>query len=408
MSNPLAIAAVTAALRNLLTQGITADGDLSDATVSIQPLDRARTNGNTANQVNIFLYHASPSGAWRNLDIPGRVRPGETAMPALGLNLYYLITAYGRDNDTKKPFSHHLLGRAISTLQDHPLLGPDEIKSALPNNDLWQQVERVRFTLQPFSLEEISKLWTGFQTQYRLSVAYEASVVLIDSGRPISAPLPVLTRGRDDSGVVAQADMIPPYPALGDLTLPNGQASALLGDTLTITGNHLDGDKVSVQFSNRRLADPIVIAAAKGGTDTQISVKVPNDPVKWPAGVYTLAAIVSRKGEPDHTTNELAFPLAPQITNAPIKAKRSKNDATLTLTCSPEVRPEQQASLLLGSQEVKPDPLPGQTNSLSFTIRNAIAGDYLVRLRIDGVDSLLVDRSGPQPKFDDKQKVKIP
>jgi len=251
MSNPLAIAAVTAALRNLLTQGITADGDLSDATVSIQPLDRARTNGNTANQVNIFLYHASPSGAWRNLDIPGRVRPGETAMPALGLNLYYLITAYGRDNDTKKPFSHHLLGRAISTLQDHPLLGPDEIKSALPNNDLWQQVERVRFTLQPFSLEEISKLWTGFQTQYRLSVAYEASVVLIDSGRPISAPLPVLTRGRDDSGVVAQADMIPPYPALSDLTLPNGQASALLGDTLTITGNHLDGDKVSVQFSNR-------------------------------------------------------------------------------------------------------------------------------------------------------------
>jgi len=408
MSNPLAIAAVTAALRNLLTQGITADGDLSDATVSIQPLDRARTNGNTANQVNIFLYHASPSGAWRNLDIPGRVRPGETAMPALGLNLYYLITAYGRDNDTKKPFSHHLLGRAISTLQDHPLLGPDEIKSALPNNDLWQQVERVRFTLQPFSLEEISKLWTGFQTQYRLSVAYEASVVLIDSGRPISAPLPVLTRGRDDSGVVAQADMIPPYPALGDLTLPNGQASALLGDTLTITGNHLDGDKVSVQFSNRRLADPIVIAAAKGGTDPQISVKVPNDPVKWPAGVYTLAAIVSRKGEPDRTTNELALPLAPQITNAPIKAKRSKNDATLTLTCSPEVRPEQQASLLLGSQEVKPDPLAGQTNSLSFTIRNAIAGDYLVRLRIDGVDSLLVDRSGPQPKFDDKQKVKIP
>lgn len=409
MSNPLAIAAVTAALRNLLTQGLTADSDLSDATVTMQPLDRARTNGNTANQVNVFLYHASPSGAWRNMDIPGRVRPGETAMPALGLNLYYLITAYGRDNDTKKPFSHHLLGRAISTLQDHPLLGADEIKTALPNNDLWQQVERVRFTLQPFSLEEISKLWTGFQTQYRLSVAYEASVVLIDSGRPISAPLPVLTRGQDDSGIVANANMIPPYPAIDDMTLPNQQTSALLGDDLTITGNHLDGDKVNVRFSNRRLLAPITVAAAKGGTDTQITVKIPTDPVNWPAGLYTLSVVVSRKGEPDRATNELAFPLAPQITSAmPAKAKRNKNDATLTLTCSPEVRPEQQVALLLGSVEAKPDPLATQSNSLSFTIRNAISGEYLVRLRVDGSDSLLVDRSGSQPKFNDTQKVKIP
>lgn len=408
MSNPLAIAAVTAALRNLLTQGLTADTDLSDATVTMQSPDRARSNGNTANQVNIFLYHASPSGNWRNMDIPGRVRQGETAMPALGLNLYYLITAYGRDNDTKKPFSHHLLGRAISTLQDHPLLGADEIKTALPNNDLWQQVERVRFTLQPFSLEEISKLWTGFQTQYRLSIAYEASVVLIDSGRPVSAPLPVLTRGRDDSGVVANADMIPPYPAINDITLPNQQTSALLGDTLTISGNHLDGNKVVVQFSNRRLSAPIPVVAAAGGGDTQIAVKIPNDSVKWPAGVYTVAAVVSRNGEPDRTTNEMAFSIAPQITSPmPLKIKRTKGDATVNLTCSPEVRPEQQVALLLGGMEAKADPIAAQGSALSFTIRNADPGSYLLRLRVDGADSLLVDRSGATPKFDDKQKVTI-
>src|SRR5262249_12355449 len=230
MSNPLAIAAVTAALRNLLTQGLTVDSELSDATVTMQPLDRARANGNNANQVNIFLYHASPSAAWRNTDIPGHVRPGETAMPALGLNLYYLITAYGRDNDTKKPFSHHLLGRAISTLQDHPLLGADEIKTALPNNDLWQQVERIRFTLQPFSLELIPNLWIGFQTKYGLGVPTEASVFLIDGARLFPAPSPVLTGGRDEGGVGPQPDMTPPYPAIGDLILANRQDSALLGD----------------------------------------------------------------------------------------------------------------------------------------------------------------------------------
>src|SRR5262249_17883031 len=189
--------------------------------------------------------------------------------------------------------------------------------------------------LEPCTVEEISKLWTGFQTQYRLSVAYEAAVVLIDSGRPISAPLPVLTRGPADSGVVAEADLVPPFPAIEDLTLPNQQTSLLLGDTLTITGNHLDGDKVVVQFSNRRLAAPIPVAALPGGSDTQITVKIPSDPAKWPAGLYTLAAVVSRKGEPDRSTNEMALLVAPQITSAmPMKVKRSKGDATLNLTCS--------------------------------------------------------------------------
>ena len=140
MSNPLAIAAVTATLRNLLQKGLAKDPDLNDITVTMQPLDRARANGNTANQMNVFLYHVLPSGAWRNADIPGRVRPGETGNFPLGLNLYYLLTAFGKENDNARPFSHQIMGRAMSVLNDHPLLGSEEIQSALPNNDLWNQV----------------------------------------------------------------------------------------------------------------------------------------------------------------------------------------------------------------------------------------------------------------------------
>ena len=228
MSNSAAIAAVTATLRNLLTEGVTTDPDLVDATVTMQPLDRARMNGNSANQINIFLYHVLPSSTWRNMTFPGSARPGESAAPVLGLNLYYLITAFGRDNDAQRPFSHQLIGRAMSTLHDHPLLGADEIKAALPKNDLWTQVERVRFSLQPFSMEEIAKLWTGFQTQYRLSVAYEAAVVLIESTRPVAAPLPVLTRGRSDSGVVAQSNLQLPFPIIDSITAPNQQSAATL------------------------------------------------------------------------------------------------------------------------------------------------------------------------------------
>jgi hypothetical protein len=414
MSNPLAIAAVTATLRNLLQAGLAIDPDLNDITVTMQPLDRARVNGNTANQMNVFLYHILPSGAWRNMDMPGRVRPGETASFPLGLNLYYLLTAFGKENDATRSFSHQIMGRAMSVLNDHPLLGSQEIQNALPNNDLWNQVERVRFTLQPFSLEEIAKLWTGFQTQYRLSVAYEAAVVLIESTRSISAPLPVLTRGKDDSGIVAQANMLPPFPALAQIQLPNRQVTANLGDKITLLGENLNGDKVSVQFIPARLPAPQPVSADPGGTDTQITVSITNDPANWPAGVYSVQVIVATNLAPppptpppqdSRTTNALPMAIAPQITSKlPMTVKRP---AKIKLTCSPAIQPLQQVSLLLDMQEVPADPHAAVTSQLTFASATVVPGPHLVRLRVDGVDSQLVDHSGKLPVFKATQQVTI-
>jgi hypothetical protein len=185
MSNWQAIAAVTATLRNLLTQSITIERDLQDTSVTSLLPDRARPSGTTANQVNLFLYQVVPNPAWRNLDMPRQTRPGESGTPPLALNLYYLLTTYGRDDDASRPFSHELLGRAMRTLHDHPVLGPVEIQNALSGNDLYTQIERIRLTLQPLSVEEVYRLWHGFQTPYRTSVSYEATVVLIDSLREV-------------------------------------------------------------------------------------------------------------------------------------------------------------------------------------------------------------------------------
>jgi hypothetical protein len=407
MSNATAIAAVTATLRNLLTEGLTADPDLVDATVTMQPLDRARVNGNSANQINVFLYHVLPSGSWRNMGIPGPTRSGIGAAPVLGLNLYYLITAFGRDNDAQRPFSHQLMGRAMSTLHDHPLLGADEIKAALPNNDLWAQVERVRFTLQPFSMEEIAKLWTGFQTQYRLSVAYEAAVVLIESTRGTPAPLPVLTRGPADSGVTAQSNLVPPFPTIDQLSLPNRQPTAGLGDPLTLTGHNLAGAQVVFQFLATPPPAPNTLSAEQGATDTSITVTVPNDPAHWPAGLYTVAAVVSGKAEPGRS-NEMPLAIAPRIATAlPMTANRTRGDARLKLTCAPEVRPGQRVALLLGSREILAEQRSGQTGDLTFIVKGAVPGEFWVRLRVDGVDSQLVNYATTPPSFNATQKVTI-
>ncbi len=404
MSNALAIAAVTATLRNLLQTGLAADPDLNDITVTMQPLDRARTNGTNANQLNVFLYHVLPSGAWRNMDMPGRVRSGETGNFPLGLNLYYLLTAFGKENDNARPFSHQIMGRALSILSDHPLLGAQEIQNALPNNDLWNQVERVRFTLQPFSVEEIAKLWTGFQTQYRLSMAYEAAVVLIESTRPVVTPLPVLTRGPQDSGIVAQANLLPPFPTLSQIQLPKGQVTAKLGDSIVLLGNNLSGNNVKAQFTPARLSAPQPVSAAAGATDNQIAVPIPNDPANWPAGVYSVQISVTQNQD-TFTTNAVPLAIAPQVTSKlPMTVKRP---AKIKVTCSPTVQPSQQVFLLLGTQELAADAHAAATSQLTFASDTAAAGTYLIRLRVDGVDSQLVDHSKTPPVFDASQQVTI-
>ena len=143
----------------------------------------------------------------------------------------------------------------MSVLHDHPVLLRDELKSGLANNDLYAQIERVRLTLQPLNVDEIFKLWLGFQTQYRLSVAYEACVILIDSSLPTKAALPVLTRGPKDSGITALPTVLSPLPEIQGIVMQKNQPAALLGDTVIIQGRNFGGD-VQAVFRSVRLQGP--------------------------------------------------------------------------------------------------------------------------------------------------------
>ena len=456
MSNSLAIAAVTATLRNLLDQVITADSsidptsdpELRDTMVTTRPPDKAR-EGITANQLNIFLYQTVINPAWSNMDMPYQVKPGETAQPPLALNLYYLLTAYGKDDRDQAFFlDHRLLGRAMSILHDHPLLGTNEIESALADTGLSHQIERVRITPQPMSLEEISKLWMIFQTQYRLSAAYEVAVVLIESRLPTKAPLPVLRTGSKDQGASVTGDPIPfptlfsvrlenqkPQPRPGDVATPRDpnvpQAPiARLNDLLIITGHRLDGigdlkdNTPSVLFTNLRLAFTREISPEPGGTATELRVKIPDNdwrnlsnPENMAAGFYTLSVLFRKAdGTLMGITNEVSFSLAPQIkTDIPppnslftVTRDTVSDQVTIQLNCRPIVQPQQHVSLLLASREIPAQPRTASADTLTFNAGKFPSGDYFVRLRIDGVDSILVDPAASPPVFDQKQKVTIP
>jgi hypothetical protein len=430
MSNALAIAAATATLRNLILKNV----DLPNQNVTTRPLDKARASGSSTDQLNIFLYQTVLNAAWRNSDMPRQVRPGETGRPPLALNLHYLVTAYGQNDDDTK--SHRWLGKAMSVLHDHPVLGAQEIHDALQESELQTQIERVRITPQPMSLEEMSKLWTAFQTQYRISTAYQVEVVLIESLRSARTPLPVLRRGEDDRGATATAGVS--LPTVEEVRLPNGQSSVSLGDDLILNGENLN-DLAAVRFTvvNPRWADfkPIsILPPAVQATDQGIKVTLPDDAAAhraWVAGFYTVAVVVNRDKR-TWTSNELPISLAPRVEKIDpgnAVARGADGKVTLTLTCSPEVRLaavdaqqmrfDQQVVLLLGTaRQVSPEPPPplppgapppASTNRLTFVFPVATAelGEYLIRLRVDGIDLVLVDRTVTPPQFDAKQKVTI-
>lgn len=401
MSTALAIAAVTETIRKLLATGL---GFVNEDSVTTEPPDTARESGDTSDQINLFLYHLLPNAAWRNMDPPLQTRPGETSPPALALDLDYLITAYG-DND------HKLLGQAMLVLYDTPLLSRDAIAAAFPDSGLENQFERVRITLQPLSLEDMYRLWNGFQTQYRVSAAYRVTVILIDSTRAANAPLPVLKRGKDDQGVQSVASS---GASLTALVLPANQSSAMLGDTIAIRGQNLTLAGTSVVFSNPANG-PITLAPAPGSKAGELSVTLPNDAAAmsaWTPGLYTVSLSIQMPNLPPWTTNELPLSLAPRITRSP---GHLAVPGTLTLTSAPRLGAKQRVFLILGSRQIPAGTITNpadttQPTSVDFALPAMDNGSYLVRLRVDGVDSIPVIQTGlpPKPAFDPNQIVGIP
>ena len=399
MSNPSAIATVTATLQNLLTAVTT--------NVTTKPPASAREGG-TGDQLNVFLYSVQHSPAFRNAPMPHQSRDGERPHPPLALVLKYMVTAYGQNDDDVS--GQGLMGEAMSLLHDHPLLGPSDIEGITPDSKLQNQVERVRITPDTLSLDDMSKLWSSFQSaEYHLSVTYEVSVVLIESDRPAKTPLPVLKRGEDDRGAYVQTGLVPPFPTITGIEPPNQQPAAMLGDTLVLGGHHLVGDTVTVRFRHPLLAAPIELPALAGGKDSQVSVQIPDDPTAWVPGLHSVEVIVATAGEQDRTTNALSVSIAPRILTIapPSPIATVDGDATITLTFSPEVRPAQHAALLLGDREVLAPDHPAQTDTLAFLVTDAPLGDRHIRLRIDGVDSLLVNRSVTPPAYDSAAQVTI-
>jgi Pvc16 N-terminal domain len=414
MSSSFAIAAVTAVLQYYLREVLGSFPDQAPTVSAVAPdiIQQKIDQANVSSQVNLFLHQVTYNSGWRNQYLPSLAADGKTRLenPPLALDLHYLLTVYASEDY----HAEALMGIALLMLHQNPVLTRADITNAFgkldPTNKLAgsvrdsalaQQIEQIKIVPATLGREEMAWLWTALKADYRPTFPFQASVLLLQPQLPASSGPPVLTRT-----VVAQANFLAPFPHLIEVDAPPGQFAATLGDTVTVKGTQLSGTQsVSLNSALQNVQQMLAIVAP-GPNSFQFTVPSPpppppdTDPTDLPAGVYVVSATVKTASD-SLTTNSVPMTIAPKITSPfPLSILAGAN-FTLTVTCAPFVRPSQQVSLLIGGQQATADTFSKATNTPSFTFRPLLptSGSVPVWLRVDGIDSQIIDTSGPTPKY---------
>jgi hypothetical protein len=193
------------------------------------------------------------------------------------------------------------------------------------------------------------------------------------------------------------------------------QTSAPLGGRVVLRGANL-GKASRVRLVHPLLDDPLTIdVQAANVTEDEVRFPLSGPPDGYVAGLWSVSLLLTETVDGDEVstaTNEVSLAIAPQITSPmPMTVTLAGETATVDLTCAPPVRTGQQALLLLGSRSVvearavQGNPVVG--SALRFVVVQAPLGKQLARLRVGGVDSLLVDRTKAKPEFDASQTVTV-
>lgn len=125
--------------------------------------------------VSLFLYRIATSSR-RNL--PSRIGPnGEKYRPPLPLDLYYLLTAWGRTSAMQQ----RLLGWCIRELGDTPVLPASLLNHFMPEQETFRADESVELIFEPLSLQDISNLWEPLKQNLQASAFYVARMVALES-----------------------------------------------------------------------------------------------------------------------------------------------------------------------------------------------------------------------------------
>src|SRR5215210_1594606 len=325
MSDFRAIGGVSASLRNLLRDRMEDPVD-----VTIAPPD-VTVSSVIGRRLNLYLYQVTENGYLKNQEIPGRGNPAAYGHPPLSLNLHFLLTAHSTtetelDSDLQ---AQHILGDAMRVLHDLPVV-TDRLAITRPSvgtvgnpildTSLLGAFERVKISLQPLSLEDLSKIWTALsEANFRLSVAYEVSVVQIESQRPRRFPRPVGEPPPAGPRVYAVPFRSPRITDIGVRRpgdppgMERAFAYARIDDTLVLRGHDFASAATRVMLGGVDATSQITVLR-----DDRIEVTVPDDDALQPGPQPVRLVLAVMMGEPPEPhlgfqSNLAVFMLVPQI-----------------------------------------------------------------------------------------------
>ncbi len=135
------------------------------------------------NKLNIYLYRVVENPFFKNRDWPGNRVSHGLPYPSLALNLFYLLTPYATKEEYDTTLPHQILSDAMQIFHENPIINDthdsDFDADTELSADLRNSFEKIKITLVPISIDEMSKIWSSFNKPYRLSVVYETSLVQI-------------------------------------------------------------------------------------------------------------------------------------------------------------------------------------------------------------------------------------
>lgn len=428
MSNHLAIATVTAALKKMLQEGISQDTPGAQVT-TVRP-DAASGNISGA-CINLFLYHAMPNAAWRNADLRTRRPKGELVKHGqASLDLYYLLTFYGNEQRLEP---QRLMGSAVQTLVDQPQLTLPIIQetidgvSDLTDSTLGEQLQLVRFFPAEVTTEELSRIWSVFfQIPYSLSFAYQGTAVIIQGRKPGKSALPVRSR---------RFYMTPQRPVLERITTSGDLNEPITLDShIKIHGRGLKRRNLEANDPDKGIRPEITISQVHLGnaritpqivTDNAIEVTLPRltrqeiSTLRAGAQGLRIAQIPDpppRDADYAILSNLMSIVLCPTIRDGRdgitvhdlTTLDEGHCTAIATVSVDMTVEPRQNTFLLLNKIDrtgqtyiIRGDRQITDTTTLTFQLNEVLVGTYLVRVQIDGAESPLeVDTNKDSDTFE--------
>lgn len=271
--------------------------------VTILPPDDDRVS--EENGVNLFLYKVAESPFAKNMNWRGdRINPVNGDRPGLILSLDYLVTAYAKKTGVAAQddiTAHQLLGNAMAVFHDYPVLNDihdGDFDASLDGQfapELRNSFEKVKISLLPISMDEFSKIWTGLSKAYRLSVAYEVSLVEIGPTTPMTGPAPViqLTSVQTQTFTTPQIVSVEPSrgPAGAQVKIKGQGFQSLGADTVVTVGGVDLSESDFIRLSADEI-DLVIPETVVGGPKVPIVVTV-QDSQSLPA-VYEMVPWINR------------------------------------------------------------------------------------------------------------------